>query len=143
MLDDTLATSGTLATKVGDGDGEGGLVGGAGLGVGGKDVPRGEDVTNDGVGGGVNDGDVGGTGVGSANVVGDVDNVASRVALNVGRVVRVLHTLALPEVALVGEVAANQLRLTLDVSIGVGAHPISCNNLASHSSIDSGISSEY
>lgn len=124
VLDDTLASGGALAAQVGDGDGEGGLVGGAGLGVGGEDAPVGEGVADDGVAGRVDDGDVGRARVGGADVVGDGDRVADGVALDVGRVVVVLHALAQPEVALVGEVAADQLRLALDVAVRVRAHHV-------------------
>lgn len=105
---------------VGESDGEGGVVGGD-TGLGGGVVGEGDQgLANDGVGGGVDDGDVGNTGVGSADLNLEVDGLTRGVALDVG-VVGELVTLAEGELALGGvEAAAGLLGEALDVAVRVG-----------------------
>ena len=81
-----------------------------------------EGRADDGVGGRVDDGHVGSTGVRSSNVVGDGDLLSGRVGLDVAAVLE-LQTLALPDVAgslvVVGLVGV--LESTLNVAVDVGA----------------------
>lgn len=123
-LDNAVTGGGALAAKVGGhGDVEGGVSGlDTGLG-GGVDIPALQGRADDAVGGSVDDGDVGNTGVGGTDVDLEVDGLARGVGLDVVLVVVELVALAEPDVALGGIVVAlgaGNLELALDVAVVVG-----------------------
>lgn len=123
-LDDTLTSGGALTAEVlGDGDVEGSVGGLDTGGSGGILVPVLQDRANDAVGGSLDDGDVGGTGVGSADVDLEGHGLAELEGLDVVLVVVELVALAEPDVALGGVVVAlgaGDLELALDVAVVVG-----------------------
>lgn len=125
MLDNASTRGRARSAKVrGDGNAEASLVGVVGACSRGKDVPRDQGRTNDLVGGSVNNGNVGSSGVGSADVELEVHLLTSTVALDLVGVVGVLETLAQPNVALGGIVvglSGCDLEFTLDVTIVVAS----------------------
>lgn len=107
MLDNTSTSGGALAAEViRNGDAERSLVGWDGGGRGGVGVPRDQGSANNRVCRGVDDGDVGGTRVRSADVELDVDLLSGGIGLDIVLVVVVLETLAEPDVTLGGFVVA-------------------------------------
>jgi hypothetical protein len=121
MLEHTSTSDGALATKVlRDGDVERGLGGRDARSTGSVDVPRDQGSTDDSVGGGINDRDVGSALVGSANLELDRDDLTGSERLDEILVVLVLETLALPDLALLGVVvglSSGNLEFSLDVSV--------------------------
>lgn len=120
MLNNTIASRSTLATEVGNGNGEGKLVSRDCGSVGGINVPADKRRPYHGVGGRIDDTDIGGASVRCLDIVRHGNNLTSGVALDVGRVVLKLVTLAKVEIALGGEIALDQLHLPLNVACGVG-----------------------
>lgn len=124
VLNNTFTGGGTLAREVRDGDRERSLIGRDRSRVRSENIPVHQLVTNNRVGSGVNDRDIGGAGMRSPDIVCDGNTLASGIALNVGSIVRVLHTLAQPKVAFGGEITLDELLLALDVTIRVGGHVV-------------------
>jgi hypothetical protein len=126
VLKNTSTSSGALATKVlRNGDVERGLGGRNARSAGSVDVPRDQGSTDDGVGGGINDRNVGSTLVGSADFKLNRDLLTRSERLNEILVVLVLETLALPDLALLGVVISlgpGNLELSLDVSVVVTSY---------------------
>ena len=124
MLDNTGTGNGTLGTKGGwDGDREGELVCWGGVGVVGEVIVGDQWESDDGVGSSLNDGDIGSTSVGCAQIEFERDDLSRGVGLNVGSVILQLESLAQPNVAglrvIVG-LSIGNLEFSLDVSVGVG-----------------------
>lgn len=123
MLKNTSTSSGALASKViGDGNAERGLGGGDARGAGRVDVPRDQGSTNDSVGGGINDRDVGSTFMGSTDIECDGDLLTRGESRNNVLVVLVLESLAEPDLALLGVVVGlslSNLEFALDVAVVV------------------------
>lgn len=123
MLKHTSTSSGALATKIlRDGNAERSLGGRNARGTGSVDIPRDQGSTDDSVGGGVNDGDVGSTFMGSADIECDRNLLARSESRNNVLVVLVLETLAEPDLALLGVVVGlglSNLELALDVAVVV------------------------
>lgn len=121
MLHNTSASSGAGIAKIrGNGDGERSLVCWDGHRVVGKISVGEEGGANNGVGGGVDDRHIGSTGVGSTNVEGKGNGLASRPGLNIGSVVGIFEALALPDVAfglVVVGLRLGDLEFALDVAI--------------------------
>jgi hypothetical protein len=123
VLKHTSTSSGALATKIlRNGDVERGLGGRDARSAGSVDVPRDQGSTDDSVGGGINDRDVGSAFVGSANFELDRDDLTRSERLDEILVVLVLETLALPDLALLSVVVglgSGNLEFSLDVSVVV------------------------
>jgi hypothetical protein len=123
VLEHASTSDGALATKVlRDGDVERGLGGRDARSAGSVDVPRDQGSTDDSVGGGINDRDVGSTFVGSANFELDRNDLARSERLDEILVVLVLETLALPDLALLSVVVglgSGNLEFSLDIAIVV------------------------
>jgi hypothetical protein len=123
VLKHTSTSSGALATKIlRNGDVERGLGGRDARSAGSVDVPRDQGSTDDSVGGGINDRDVGSAFVGSANFELDRDDLTRSERLDKILVVLVLETLALPDLALLSVVVglgSGNLEFSLDVSVVV------------------------
>lgn len=124
-LQHTVTGGSTLASEtIGDGDAEAGLIGLDTGGGGCIDIPGDQRGANDLVGGSGDDGDVGDTGVGGADVDSEGDLLSCGVGLDVVLVIGKLVALAKPDVALGGVVitlAGGNLELALDVAVLVGA----------------------
>ena len=131
-LQDAVTGLRALAANIGDGDSELLLVLGDGGGVGSVVVPALQDAADDGIAGGRDDGNVGDTGVRSADVDRDGNFLADGVLLHVLGVVVVHESLAEPDLAsldVVVGLAVGDLKLTLDVTVVV-AHLVVVHLLA-------------
>jgi hypothetical protein len=126
VLKNTGTSRGALAAKVlRNGDVERSLGRRNARSAGSVDVPRDQGSTDDGVGGGVNDRNVGSTLVRSADFKLDRDLLAGGERLNEILVVLVLETLALPDLALLSVVVglgSGNLELSLNVSIVITSY---------------------
>lgn len=124
-LQHTVTGGSTLASEtIGNGDTEAGLIGLDTGGGGCIDIPGDQRGANDLVGGSGDDGDVGDTGVGGADVDSEGDLLSCGVGLDVVLVIGKLVALAKPDVALGGVIitlAGGNLELALDVAVLVGA----------------------
>lgn len=124
-LQHTVTGGSTLASEIlGDGDAEVGLIGLDAGGGGCIDIPGDQRGANDLVGGSGDDGDVGDTGVGGADVDGEGDLLSCLVRLDIVLVIGKLVALAKPNITLGGLVitlAGGNLQLALDVAVLVGA----------------------
>jgi len=140
VLNNTSTSSGALATKVlGDGNVEGGLVSRNARSSGCVDVPGDQRSADDGVGSSVDDRDVGGTGVRSADLELDGNLLAGGVCLDEVLVVLVLEAFAKPDVTLSGLVVGlglGNLEFALDVTIVITSLVVV--NLLAASSLESG-----
>lgn len=118
-MDDTVTSVGTLGADIGHGDVERGPVRVLGHGRGGQSilVPADKGLTDDGVGADLDDGDIGNTVVGSADLDGHGNDLAGGVREDLAGILE-RNTLAVPHAA-VRVATLEVLERTLDVSIAV------------------------